>query len=415
MMDGEVVIERLAEQPGGAELLEVAREHADVALVGGAVRDLLLELEPRELDVVVSGDAARLVSELAERVPDAHTTVHDRFGTAVVQWGAGLRIDIAERRAESYPHPGALPEVRPGTVTEDLARRDFTVNAIAVPLGGPERGVLQAADNALADLAARRLRVLHERSFGDDPTRLLRLARYRARLRFEIDHETARLAREAIDARALETVSGGRIAAELWLAIGEGTLPSVGELGVLAALGLPASFDSLLYDEALALLPADGDHEVLAMGVLFHPPPPAAADARERAAVLAARFDFLADTRDRVLAAAFDAPALEHAIEHAGRPSQLHAALADEPVEAVAMAGALGARRSPEIRRRARTWLDELRGVRLEINGEDLLAAGVPEGPEIGRRLHDVLGRRLDGELASGREAELAAALETGP
>src|SRR5205085_6932492 len=97
MMDGEVVIERLAEQPGGAELLEVAREHADVALVGGAVRDLLLELEPRELDVVVSGDAARLVSELAERVPDAHTTVHDRFGTAVVQWGAGLRIDIAER------------------------------------------------------------------------------------------------------------------------------------------------------------------------------------------------------------------------------------------------------------------------------------------------------------------------------
>ena len=150
------------------------------------------------------------------------------------------------------------------------------------------------------------------------------------------------------------------------------------------------------------------------MGVLFHPPPPAAADARERAAVLAARFDFLADTRDRVLAAAFDAPALEHAIEHAGRPSQLHAALADEPVEAVAVAGALGARRSAEIRRRARTWLDELRGVRLEINGEDLLAAGVPEGPEIGRRLHDVLGRRLDGELASGREAELAAALETG-
>jgi len=414
-MDGQVVVERLAEQPGGVELLEVAREHADVALVGGAVRDLLLELEPRELDVVVSGDAARLVSELAERVPDVQTTVHDRFGTAVVQWGHGLRIDIAERRAESYPHPGALPEVRPGTVAEDLARRDFTVNAIAVPLGGPERGLLQTAEGALADLAARRLRVLHERSFSDDPTRLLRLARYRARLQFEVDDETARLAREAIATRALETVSGGRVVAELWLAIGEGTLASMSELGVLAALGLPASFDSLLFDEALALLPGDGDREVLAMAVLFHPPPPASADARERAEILAERFEFPAQTRERVLAAAFDAPALAHEIEHAPRPSQLYRALAGSSVEAIAVAGALGARRSPEIPRRAELWLSELRRVELEIGGDDLLAAGVAQGPEIGRRLERVLERRLDGELATGRDAELAAALETQP
>jgi tRNA nucleotidyltransferase (CCA-adding enzyme) len=418
-MDGDEVLERLAEQPGGRELLEVGQRRADVALVGGAVRDLLLERVPRELDVVVSGDSSSLVAELAARVAHAQTTVHERFGTAVVRWGGGARIDVAERRAESYASPGALPDVRPGTVAEDLARRDFTVNAIAVPLGGPERGRMQAAENALADLAGRRLRILHTRSFSDDPTRVLRLARYGARLHFDVEDETATLAREALAARALETVSGGRIAAELWLAAAEGTLTSMGDAGVLDALGLPARFDEILMEEAAALLPPDGDGVVLAMAVAFHPPladlrSVAAPGARERSARLADRFEFGAETRERVLSGAFDAPALAHAIEHAQRPSQLREALEGRYVEAIAVAGALGARRSPEIRERAVRWLGELRGVELEIGGEDLLAAGVPQGPEIGRRLEHALGRRLDGELEAGREAELAAALDPG-
>jgi tRNA nucleotidyltransferase (CCA-adding enzyme) len=411
-MDGSVVVERVAEQPGGRELLAVADVRPDVALVGGAVRDLLLERTPHELDVVVSGDVASVVAELAARADGARTTAHERFGTAVVQWGESVRIDVAERRAESYAHPGALPDVRPGTVAEDLARRDFSVNAIAVPLGGPERGLLQAAEGALTDLAARRLRGLHAQSFVDDPTRVLRLARYGARLAFGVDEETARLARAALASGALETVSGGRIAAELWLAVEERALTSLGDVGVLGALGLPSSFDEILMEEAAAMLPPDGDAELLAMAVLFHPKPPAPAGARERAALLADRFEFTAETRERVLAAAFDAPALAHAIEHAQRPSELHAGLAGKPVEAIAVAGALGARRSPEIRRRAQRWLGELRAVGLEIGGDDLLAAGVPQGPEIGRRLERALGKRLDGELGAGRDAELAAALE---
>jgi hypothetical protein len=164
--------------------------------------------------------------------------------------------------------------------------------------------------------------------------------------------------------------------------------------------------------QAAALLPPDGDGVVLAMAVLFHPPQPTPPGARERAARLADRFEFPAETRERVLSGAFDAPALAHAIEHARRPSQLREALEGRYVESIAVAGALGARRSPEIRDRAQRWLAELRGVELEIGGEDLLAAGVPQGPEIGRRLEHALDLRLDGELDAGREAELAAALE---
>jgi tRNA nucleotidyltransferase (CCA-adding enzyme) len=417
---GALVIERLPDTPGGRELLALADAHGDVALVGGSVRDLLRPpCTPRELDVVVDGEAAQLAQELATRLPGnearmPETTVHERFGTAAVDWIYG-RIDIAERRAETYARPGALPEVRPGTVGEDLARRDFTVNAISVSLGGPEQGKIIAAERALEDLAAGRLRILHERSFIDDPTRLLRLARYSARLGFEAEEQTAQLAHEAIAAGALDTVSGARIGAELWLVTEEPTTDAftvMGELGELDALSLPASFDASLLHEAGVLLPADGIWDILQMGVLFHPARPASAVERRAAARLMERFEFFAETREKVLACAFDCFALADDIEAAQRPSELHRALAAQPIEAVAMAGALGARRDAAIAERVRRWIADLRGVELLIGGADLLAAGVPEGPQIGRRLRRALERKLDGELAAGRDAELRAALE---
>jgi tRNA nucleotidyltransferase (CCA-adding enzyme) len=418
---GAAVIEALATRPGGRELLELASDREDIALVGGAVRDLLLDRVPRELDVVVAAGASeRLAAELASRLPgnDARmpeAKLHERFGTAVVEWIHG-RIDIAERRAESYPRPGALPEVRPGTATEDLARRDFTVNAIAVALGGQRSGEVQAVDHALEDLAAGRLRVLHELSFLDDPIRLLRLARYHARLGFEVEPKTRRLAQRALSANALDTVSGVRVGAELWLATEEAVpgaaFTAMGELGMLGALSLPAPFDEQLLRDAYSLMPADAMVAVVEMAVLFHPAGEPTGAERRAAAQLMDSFEFSADTRQRVLAGAFDAPALAAGMERAERPSQLRALLAGQPVEAIAIAGALGASRSPTVRDRARAWLGELRHVRLQIGGDELLAAGVPEGPEVGRRLARALDRRLDGELPDGREAELRAALE---
>ncbi|HXR29094.1 MAG TPA: hypothetical protein VN772_05895 [Solirubrobacteraceae bacterium] len=416
---GATVIEALTGLPGGRELLELARERTDVALVGGAVRDLLLGRTPRELDVTVASGSAELAAELAARLPGEDqrmpaTTVHERFATAAVDWIGG-RIDLAERRAETYARPGALPEVRPGTMAEDLARRDFTVNAIAVPLGGPLRGELQAVENALEDLADGLVRVLHPRSFLDDPTRLLRLGRYRARLRFEVEADTARLALSASSGGALDTVSGGRIAAELWLVTDEATaeaFTALGELGVLRALALPAPFDQRLLGDAISLLPGDGSPAVLEMAVLFHPVREPSAGERLQAAAMLERLEFSADARERVLAAAYDCYTLVARIEQAPLPSQLRSVLADVPVEAIALAGALGARRSPEIPARARAWLAELRDVRLQIAGADLLAAGLREGPEIGRRLQRVLDLKLDGELSGGRETELLAALQ---
>jgi tRNA nucleotidyltransferase (CCA-adding enzyme) len=410
---GEEVLRALGRHPGGRQIALLAGDRDDVALVGGAVRDLLLGSSPRELDVVVAGDSAAFARELA-LVLGANTTLHGQFGTAMVEWEAG-RVDVAERRAESYPAPGALPQVRPGGVTEDLQRRDFTVNAIAVTVGGPRRGELAAAEHALEDLAAGRLRVLHEQSFTDDPTRLLRLARYSARLGFQAEADTARLAAQALAAGAMSSVSRARIGAELRLALGEAdavaALGALSSLGVLTAIDAELTFDEALAHRALGLLPEDGRRDLLLMASLL--------------LVLAAReespefelfelldgLEFTAGERERVMLSALASASLVEQLALASRPSELYRALRGQPLEAVALAGALSERGS-RAEQMAGEWLERLRHVRLTITGDDLLAAGVASGPELGRRLAVALARKLDGELQNGPQAELDAALE---
>ncbi len=416
-MTGAKVLEALAGQPGGPQLLMLAQTGDEVALVGGAVRDLTLGRPPRELDVVIAGDAEPLARELAT-ILGANVTLHGRFGTAVVEWEAG-RVDIAQRRAESYPAPGELPDVRLGSTEEDLQRRDFTVNALAVPLAGPRAGELDAAEHALGDLAAGRLRVLHERSFEDDPTRLLRMARYQARLGFEPEPHTANLAAQAIRAGALGTVSRARVGAELRLALGEADAPAallaLDHVGVLAGIAKGLAFDEPLARRALGLLPDDGHVAVLLMAVALLPI--ATNRHAEPDAALLELLDgleFPAAERDRTITTALYARSLATTLELPGRPSEQHAAMSSRPIEAVALAGALmpthpaGASDGAAV---ARDWIARLRHVRLAITGEDLLAAGVSAGPEIGARLQAALARKLDGELADGREAELDAAL----
>ncbi len=416
---GEKLLAALAARPGGSELLALAAGRDDLALIGGATRDLLLGLEPRELDVIVDGGAGTLAEQLAEQLgPErCRIALHGRFGTALITWQDG-RIDIAERRTERYPAPGELPEVHTGSAQQDLARRDFTVNAISLALGGPGRGRLNAVEHALEDLAAGRLRVLYERSFLEDPTRLLRLARYQARLGFAAEAHTAELARSAVSGGALASVSGARLGAELRLALGEAdaiaALSSLASLGALGALEPRLLFDEQLARRALLALPHDGRPDLLLLSVLLlaltedpgHDP-------HASTFALLDRLEFTAGERERASRSALRAPALAHELADSRTPSQVRDAVASAPPEAVALAGALGAGRGePAAQDAARRWLEAWRHVHLSITGEDLLAAGIPAGPEVGLRLASALRGRLDGELEDSREAELRAALE---
>ncbi len=362
-------------------------------VVGGAVRDLLLGGGDSvvDLDLVIEGDAVAAARRLSAALGGS-LTVHDRFGTATVEAG-GHVYDLATARAETYATPGALPDVRPGTLEEDLLRRDFTVNAVAVALDGR----VAAAPHAFEDLGARVLRVLHERSFVDDPTRLLRLVRYATRLGFGVEAETAALADAAVAGGALATVTPARIGSELRLLLRE---PSAVEALAWVAgwpLGVPLAFDASLVERAAALLPLDGRADLLLLGSACRSVEPAA---------LAGWLDslgFSARERDTVVAVA-RADGIEERLAGAARPSEIAAAVRGVPVEVVALAGALGAE-DP-----ARAWISDLRGVRLAIDGADLLAAGVPQGEAVGRALAAALNARLDGN-APDRDTQLAAAL----
>jgi tRNA nucleotidyltransferase (CCA-adding enzyme) len=358
--------------PCGAALLDAAVP--GTYLVGGAVRDLLRGQTPRELDVAVVGDPAPLMGALG-----GEPRQHERFGTASVVVG-DCRIDVAIARAERYPRPGALPEVQPAPMEDDLARRDFTVNAIAVELLD---GTVRAAPHALEDLEHGVLRVLHDGSFRDDPTRLWRLARYRARLGFAIEEHTLELARQAVRENALDTVSGTRIGNELRLALAEpdpvGALEQAVELGL--APWLQPNRDRI--ERALEILPEEGDRALTVLATAANEDLP--------------DLGFTAGAVNAVRAAR----RLRGAQLDGAPPSEAARAFDNAPVEAIAATG------TPEAER----WLRTDRHRRLAITGEDLLAAGIPAGPDLGRRLQAARAALLDGRVGEDRAEQLRVAL----
>jgi tRNA nucleotidyltransferase (CCA-adding enzyme) len=350
-----------------------------VYLVGGAVRDLLLGRERLDLDLAVEGDAIEFARGLGGEV-----TAHGRFGTAVVRFQDGRQLDVVTCRRETYAAPAALPDVDAGTIEDDLARRDFTVNALAASLGD-DFGRLLDPHGGRGDLEAKVIRVLHPGSFTDDPTRIFRAVRYETRLGFRMDPETERLARAGLPGIALLTPA--RFREEIVALLSEEKIAhSLERLGEFAGLSAEAALVQRV-DALRDELDADAPRWRTRLAVL----------AREQPGLVRR----LALRRD-------DERAVEAAVALAPRLAQ-----ATDPVEVADLAakapeGALLALAEHDSAA-LRDWFTHLRNVRLEVTGTDLADLGVPESPRVGEILEELRRRKLRGEL-DGREAELAAA-----
>lgn len=206
-------------------LISLVGELADsskmsVYLVGGFVRDLIMGLENLDSDIAVEGDGIKFAEALAAK-SGSRLVRHRRFGTATVVIRAHLKVDISTARRESYPAPAALPVVEPGRMQDDLARRDFTINAMAASLNKDSFGKLLDLFSGRSDIREKNIRILHDLSFIDDPTRMLRAIRFQKRYNFKIEPRTLRLLKEAARLKMLEKVHPHRLRDELILILKE--------------------------------------------------------------------------------------------------------------------------------------------------------------------------------------------------
>lgn len=365
---------KLAESLSRIRTLDVVRSAlagSQSYLVGGAVRDILLGEASFDLDICVVGDASEAMDRLG-----AVALSGGRFETAVADVD-GTRVDIARARRETYAAPGALPDVEPAGIEDDLRRRDFTINAMAIPLEGPP--ALIDPFGGLRDLEQGLLRVLHSGSFEDDPTRALRGARYAARYGLSFEEET----RRGLSAADLGSVSRERVAVELRLCAEEecvrGALSSCADLGLVEisedARMLCARLCEELTREPWTRLRREGILD--AASVLLSGSGLADAAQRDRARAIA-----------------------EHEVE---APSDaLEVAATATPAELL-LAAAAGADWPAR-------WVGEWGHVDLEIGGDDLVSMGVEPGPAVGLGLEAALRAKLDGNVTD-RDDEMKIAL----
>ena len=379
----------------------VPRRGERLYLVGGAVRDLLLEKPVLDIDLVLEGDATTLATELAQG-EDVKITPHKPFLTANLQW-PDISLDLTTARRESYDRPGVLPSVQPGNLKDDLSRRDFSINAMAVSLNPGAYGRLIDFYGGLDDLHNKLVRTLHEKSFTDDATRIWRAARYEQRLDLHIEAGTLSLLRR--DLPMLKTITGDRIWYELECVFGE-ELPEkvfarAGELGVLAYLDPALRVDGWLaswFDEARRLsLPQRPPIGLYLALLTFN------LDETETERFIdCLKLDKLLS---RTLRDSRKIKALhEELSEESMQPSAIYLHLhgyAEDAIKANLIAG-----QSTEARRNIGLYLDELRYVNTSLHGDDLIALGIKPGPSIKMLLDLLLDARLDGEVAS-REDEI--------
>jgi tRNA nucleotidyltransferase (CCA-adding enzyme) len=395
------------------EAARAAAGGAPVYAVGGPVRDLLRGAPSRDADLAVEGDAVGLAGRLAAALGGARVTIHRAFGTAVVR-GPGVRIDIAATRRERYPRPAALPIVEPAGIGDDLARRDFTVNALAAALTGRRFGEVLDPFGGRADLASGVLRVLHPASFRDDPTRLFRAVRYAARLGLTIDAATDALAREAIAAALVGELSGARVRAELVALLGESVPTVVAALDLAAGIGLLAATDPALARAAEARGRIERLDALQARFGIRLPPwrtrlaAIANGQGEARVAALTDRLRLRRTDAAAVRAAATAPGRIGDRLAVAAAPADVADLLDPLPVDAALVVAADAGPGAGA----AELYLDSLRDIRLEIDGTVLRdELGLAQSPRVGEVLAELLRRKRNGQLAD-RRSELAAARE---
>ena len=377
------------------------KEQQRLYLVGGVVRDILLERVNLDLDLVIEGDAITFAKKLA-RANRAVLTTHPRFGTATLQW-RNRSIDVATARTETYSTPGSLPKVKPGPIKDDLARRDFTINAMGIELNPRHFGELLDPHGGRKDLESRVIKILHDKSFIDDATRIWRAVRYEQRLDFLIETETLKLLKRGV--AKLTTVSGTRIRHELEHILEEEypekALQRADELGILRKIH-PALKGDFWLEETIVLAREQYTIEppspLLYLALLAYRLP-----AKETERLIS--FLKLPRLSARGLLDTQAIKAFTDELSQPGlAPSEIYDILHGHSL--IAIRACQLATDSTVAEENIDLYLNVLRNIQPSLRGKDLIQLGMPEGPKVKEALLVLREAKLDGRISSRKEEE---------
>jgi len=371
----------------------------DAYIVGGIVRDLFLDRPNYDIDIVVGCDAIKLARKMAKE-SELLLTEHLRFGTATLNYDS-FRIDLATTRSEHYSRPGALPIVTTGTIVDDLSRRDFSINAMAIYISPKRFGELADLHNGRYDIENKCIRILHDRSFVDDATRMFRALRYEQRLHFTIEDTTLKLMKRDLD--YIDTISGDRIRHEIELFFREEQpelmLNRASALGIMRKLH-PCLNNNQFRNRTFKVARETGKQNQTSLYwclflyeltdqesgdiILRLNPSKTIATAIQEMQLLKSKLPYLNEPRIR--------------------PSDIYALLhgySSAAIQANAVATEL-----PLVQENLNLYLSKLRYVKCSLNGDDLQQIGVPAGTAIGQMLKTLRDARLNGLINSKKQEE---------
>jgi tRNA nucleotidyltransferase (CCA-adding enzyme) len=400
------------------ELGDLADESGvSLYLVGGVVRDLLLKRENWDLDLTVEGDGIAFARLVAGRY-GAGLAVFERFATARLTFPNGLKMDIATTRRESYAQPALLPTVQHASIEEDLYRRDFTINAMVVQLKSGQFGRVLDPYGGQRDLRARTIRVLHEGSFQDDPTRIFRAIRFEQRFGFRLERATLRLLAQAASTNLIQRLSGPRLQNEILLLLAEGdpvrTIVRLGQLKLLRFLHRRLCYTNKVkrtvtaVPKALALWARRFPDSAIDRPIVYL----MALSSEASQAVVATMIRRLALSREQsknvIAGGRVDRVLKKLTNREATRPSQVYRLLHDLPDETLVLllAKQLGRQQGVGLSlltRRLTAYMKN-RTMKTALTGRDLLAMGLQPGPKYKTILGKLLDARIDGMVTAEAE-----------
>ena len=389
-----------------------------VYVVGGVVRDLLLGHITLDLDLTVEGDGIAFARLVADRY-GAGLAVFERFATARLTFPDGLKMDIATTRRESYAQPAVLPTVQPASIEEDLYRRDFTINAIAMQLNPGQFGHLLDAYGGQRDLRARTIRVLHVGSFQDDPTRIFRAIRFEQRYGFRLEHTTSRLLAQAASTNLIQQLSGPRLQNEIQLLFAEHNpvraIARLAQLKLLRFLHRRLCYTTNVrrvvtaVPKALAWWARRFTDSVVDRPIVYL----MALSSESSPAVVAAMIRRFALSRVHAENVSAGGSRIDRALKQLTnkgtvRPSQVYRLLADLSDEALVLLLAKQVGRQHGVRlsllkRHLLTYVKN-RTVKTALTGLDLQSMGLKPGPQYKTILGKLLDARIDGMITTEAE-----------